>query len=253
MATVPLDIAFGDRESNLAAAADAVGRIGTRSDIVVLPELFSTGYTNNADEMRALADEQEGPTLAAVRAMAAGCGCAVGGSYAARCSDGGIYNLAFFVTPDGHAEFYPKRHLFSMSSEGEVFSAGLQLPPVAEFRGWKISIAVCYDLRFPAWMRNRDYAYDIMLLPANWPVARVYALEHLLIARAIENQAPIVCANRGGSDAYGSYDGCSFAFDEMGRRAFEDGSTTAVFDLADIRRARTRFPAARDADSFIFS
>ena len=92
-----------------------------------------------------------------------------------------------------------------------------------------------------------------MLLPANWPQARAYALEHLLIARAIENQAPIVCANRSGTDPYGTYDGCSYAFDHLGRPAFADDTLTATFSLDSLRRARTSHPFAFDADSWTWT
>lgn len=250
VSAAPINIIPGHSEQNLAAAGDAVAALSPTSDIIVLPELFSTGYTNDGDTMRSMAEPADGATMEAVKAMACGSGCAIAGSFAAIEHDGRMFNRAFFVTPDRQTVFYDKRHLFSMSNEAAVFGSGSAHIPVINHRGWNIAMSVCYDLRFPAWMRNRSYAYDLMLLPANWPQARVYALEHLLIARAIENQAPIVCANRSGSDAYGCYDGCSFAFDHMGRQAFAPGSTTASFDLSAIRRARSRFPAACDADEY---
>ena len=252
VAVVPLDISFGDTNANLRAATESVKRLDGTHDIIVLPELFSTGYANNPGAMHELAETDNGITMDAVREMAVCSKAAVTGSMAASGSNGMCYNRAFFVEPDGHATFYDKRHLFSLSREGEIFGKGTETPPVIRFRGWNVALSVCYDLRFPAWMRNRAYAYDIMLLPANWPMARVYALEHLLIARAIENQAPIVCSNRGGRDDYGIYDGCSFAFDHMGMPAFQDSGTTATFSLESIRAARKRFPAANDADNFDF-
>jgi len=250
IAAIPLRIVQGDREANLKEAAAQAGKLTCVPDIIVLPELFATGYTNDAAEMHAMAESADGPTLTWAKEMSATHGAAMAGTYAALNDDGRYCNRAFFIEPDGHATFYDKRHLFSLSSEAQVFCAGSNPVPVIHFRGWNVAMSVCYDLRFPAWMRNCGYAYDIMLLPANWPVARAYALEHLLIARAIENQAPIVAANRGGSDAYGDYDGCSFAFDHMGKPVFGQGSATASFSLSSIRKARERFPAAHDADSF---
>ncbi len=250
VAALPVDIAFADREANLAAASDMAARLPHPVDIIVLPELFSTGYVNDPAAMRALAEPDDGPTMECVRHMARQHDCAVAGSFAAG-DAGSVYNRAFLVAPDGSTlAAYDKRHLFSMSRETEVFSHGNAPTPVAGWRGWRVALSVCYDLRFPAWMRNHGYAYDIMLLPANWPQSRAYAFEHLLIARAIENQAPIVGANRGGADAYGTYDGCTYAFDHMGRPAFLPGTTTARFDLDSLRDARKRFPAARDADAF---
>ena len=253
VAALPIDIAFADRESNLAAARSMARELKAPAHILVLPELFSTGYVNDPEAMHQLAEDNSGPTMQAVRAIAAEHSCAVAGSFVARENDR-VCNRAFLVGPDGTLlALYDKRHLFSMSRETEVFSPGSQEIPIATFRGWNVALAVCYDLRFPAWLRNRDYAYDIMLLPANWPQSRAYAFEHLLIARAIENQAPIVGANRGGSDLYGTYDGCTYAFDHMGHPALLPHSTTATFNLEALRQARSRFPAARDADHFTFN
>lgn len=244
VAVLPLDIAFGRVDDNIEAARHAATTV--KADVLVLPELFSTGYTTDPDVMHALAAEAAGPSLDAVRHIATTAGCAVAGSFASAENT----NRAFLVRPDGQAVFYDKHHLFTPGKEQRVFRAGIGQVPVGEFRGWRVALSVCYDLRFPAWMRNRGYAYDIMLLPANWPRARAYALEHLLIARAIENQAPIVCANRSGTDPYGTYDGCSYAFDHMGRPAFADGATTATFSLEAIRRARASHPFAIDADDW---
>ena len=253
VAAVPVDIAFADKEANIGAACRAAESLADGLDIIVLPELYSTGYVNDAEAMRSLAEPLYGPSVKAALRMARACDAAVCGSYVALDDkDGAIYNRAFFAQPDCEITFYDKRHLFSLSREAQVFGHGRGRVPVMEWRGWRVAMTVCYDLRFPAWMRNCGYAYDIMLLPANWPQARVYALEHLLIARAIENQAPIVCANRSGSDAYGVYDECSFAFDHMGRPAFIGDTFTAEFSLEALRRSRERFPAARDADRFTF-
>lgn len=254
VAAVPVDIAFADKEANIAAAHRAVDALPDGFDIIVLPELYSTGYANDAEAMRPLAEPLDGLSLKAALRIARDYDAAVCGSYVALDDAGGkVFNRAFFVQPDGKMTFYDKRHLFSLSSESQVFAHGCGHVPVVEWRGWRVAMAVCYDLRFPAWLRNSGYAYDIMLLPANWPQARVYALEHLLIARAIENQAPIVCANRSGCDAYGVYDGCSFAFDHMGRPAFVGDTLAAEFSLDALCRARSRFPAAKDADSFVFT
>lgn len=244
VAALPVDIAFGCVEANLEAARRAAA--ASAADLLVLPELFSTGYTTDPAVMHALAAEAATPSLKTARDIAADTGSAVAGSFASA----NHTNRAFMVLPDGSATFYDKHHLFTPGREQRVFRAGSRPVPVAEFRGWRVALSVCYDLRFPAWMRNRNYAYDIMLLPANWPQARAYALKHLLIARAIENQAPIVCANRGGSDPYGTYDGCSYAFDHLGRPAFADGALTATFSLDALRRARTSHPFALDADDW---
>ncbi len=251
VSALPVDVAFGDTEANLAAAGEALKAAAVHHpDIAVFPELLNSGFINNVDEMRALAEKSDGPTMEAMKRLAREYDCAVAGSFNALADDGTCRNRAFFVQPDGCADFYDKRHLFSLSKEALVFERGRKPTLIVPFRGWNVALNVCYDLRFPAWMRNRGYAYDLMLLPANWSVARVYALEHLLMARAIENQAPIVCANLGGSDAFGSYEGCTFAFDEAGRPAFMPGTLTARFSLEALRKVRDYMPCARDADNF---
>lgn len=245
---LPIDIRLGEVEANLAAASEkALAASG--ADILVLPELFSTGYIDSAETMRSLAEPMNGPTMRIVAEISRLAQAAVCGSFCCIDKAGSLHNRAFFVTPEGDLTHYDKRHLFSLSHERSIFSAGREPISIVQFQGWRVAMSVCYDLRFPAWMRNRGYAYDLMLLPANWPQARRYALEHLLIARAIENQAPIVCANRCGSDVFGCYDGCTFGFDQMGRPVLASNGS-AIFCLSDIRRARERFPAASDADSY---
>lgn len=248
---LPLDVAFGDVESNLRAAEAALRDAAhMKPDIAVFPELMNTGFRNNVAEMHALAETDDGPTMTAMRRLAATHGCAIAGSLNAVADDDTCRNRGFFVQPDGTTQFYDKRHLFSLSKEAEIFARGRKPTLIVEFRGWKVALNVCYDLRFPAWMRNTGYAYDIMLLPANWSVARGYALEHLLIARAIENQASVVCCNLGGSDAFGSYEGCTYAFDQAGKPAFLPGTLTADFFLDKIQEARRYMPCDRDADRF---
>ncbi|MDE6270754.1 MAG: nitrilase family protein [Muribaculaceae bacterium] len=250
----PVEVFLGDVAANLAAATDAMRLASAYTpDIVVFPELLNTGFIKNAAQMHAMAEPADGPTVTTMRRLAAMHDCAVAGSYNALAGDGTYSNRGFIILPDGSASFYDKRHLFCLSKESEVFTPGTEPTLIVPFRGWNVALDVCYDLRFPEWMRNIGYAYDIMLLPANWSVARAYALEHLLIARAIENQAPIVCANLAGSDAYGSYDGCTFAFDCMGNPAFKPGTLTAEFSLDEIKKARSRMPCAFDADPFEIS
>lgn len=247
----PLEVSPGDIRANLNAAETAMQAAATfRPDIVVFPELMNSGFVSSADAMRSLAERADGLTMQTVRRMAGEHDCAIAGSYDALAEDGSCRNRAFFVEPDGRTTLYDKKHLFSLSKEAHIFRRGDKATPVAEFRGWKVALNVCYDLRFPVWMRNAGYAYDAMLLPANWPASRAYALEHLLIARAIENQAPIVCANLAGSDRFGTYDDCTFAFDHTGQPAFLPGIFTADFSLQAIREARDYMPCMRDADDF---
>lgn len=255
IAALPLDILSGEPSENVARALDMIDKLPDDVDVAVLPELFTTGFIPDKEKMMALAEPGHGPTLAALREKAAMRGCAISGSIAA-VDNGRLYNRGFIVTPDGNAAFYDKRHLFSVSSEAEIFTAGTGDMPVVGFRGWNISMIICYDLRFPVWSRNTSHRYDMLLVPANWPMSRGYAWTHLLIARAIENQAVVVGANRGGCDDYGDYDGLSQIFDACGMpigQQCDGGIVMATTSTEQLEEARRRLPAHLDADSFLFA
>lgn len=251
---LPLDIVWADREANLAALRAEMEKLPSGVDLVVLPELFSTGFINDARLLTDLPETNTETTLRTLHELAQRHNCAIAGSFLARTANK-VYNRAFFVEPSGDETFYDKRHLFSLSSEAKSYSQGLTAKPVIRFRGWDIAMVVCYDLRFPAWCRNRRNEYDILLVPANWPQARAYAWSHLLIARAIENQAYVVGANRCGRDDYGEYDGMTQIYDPMGMPAGEElagcpGAIISTFHRNVVDEWRKRFPASADADTF---
>ncbi|MCM1033831.1 MAG: nitrilase family protein [Odoribacter sp.] len=257
VATVANDIVWGNHDENLAIVGRTLPLLDTDTDLLVLPELFSTGYVSDADALNALAQPNGGSTIRTITSLAAKYNIAIAGSFLARTGNG-IYNRAFFIEPSGDETYYDKRHLFSLSSEAQTFRPGTSHIPVIRYRGWNISMIVCYDLRFPVWSRNRSNAYDLLLVPANWPVARAYAWEHLLIARAIENQCCVIGANRSGTDDYGVYDNLSFIYDAMGRsvgerlprRSAPAPIVTARLSLDEVATARRRMPAATSADDF---
>ena len=253
IATLPLDIAIADKAANLRAVAQAFEMLPKGTDIVVLPELFSTGFSSDEAQMRSLAERNTGATIDFLKALAAKYSTAIAGTYLAETAPH-LYNRAFFIEPNGDETFYDKRHLFSLSSEANIFAAGNSIPKPIRFRRWEIAMIVCYDLRFPVWSRNTGNKYDLLLVPANWPQSRAYAWEHLLIARAIENQCAVVGADRGGSDEFGVYDGLSQIYDCKGLPV---GKTipNCPFIVARIdRRAqdefRQKFPVSNDADKF---
>ena len=196
--------------------------------------------------------------MQAVRAEAEARSCAICGTFIARLPDGTLRNRAFFIAPGADPVFYDKRHLFSISDEADVLTPGSQPMPVITFRGWRISIAVCYDLRFPVWCRNTvgpdgSLLYDMLIIPASWPDTRAHAWRTLLTARAIENQAYVIGANRSGSDGFGRCDGLTAIFDFLGAdigTAGPSGAVTATFSLDLLAAARRRFPVWRDADTF---
>lgn len=265
IAALSLPIVWADKQANLQAVAEAMAQLEPDTDLVVLPELFTTAFVADEGRYASLAeDAAHGPTAKALAALAARHHMAIAGSvmttgahpHGGDGGDGGVANTAFFIEPSGECAFYDKRHLFALSPEARQFTAGRRHAPVVRYRGWNIAMAVCFDLRFPVWCRNRHLAYDVMLVPANWPQARRYAWEHLLIARAIENQAYWVGANRSGSDDYGLYDGMTLAFDPMGQPAGRDamaGSVAVTYVEAArqvVDDARRRMPVDRSADDF---
>ncbi len=253
VAALPLDIVWGDKKINCEAVADALGKMPQGTDIVVLPELFSTGYADDPDAMTELAEPIDGPTMASLKSLAGSFSVAIAGSFLA-VHDGKLYNRGFFIEPNGDTTFYDKRHLFSLSAESRIMEPGKEKMPVVRFRGWNVSMIICYDLRFPVWCRCCKNEYDLLLVPANWPQARGYAFTHLAIARAIENQCCVVAADRGGADVYGKYDGLTQIFDSRGMPV---GNQIGPFVVADLSRKRqddyrAGFPAAADADDFSF-
>ena len=251
VAALPLDIVWADKAANLSAVEAAMERLPYGTDVLVLPELFTTAYTDDPDLMRELAERNTGDTIERIRTLAARHGVAIAGSFAAW-TPPHIYNRAFFIEPSGEETFYDKRHLFSLSSEAGIFTRGTSPIPVVRFRGWNIAMIVCYDLRFPVWSRCRHHGYDMLLVPSNWPQARQYAFEHLLIARAIENQCAVVGADRGGTDQYGCYDALTQIYDCYGKPvgSERDGFIVATLSRQAQDEYRRRFPAGNDADDF---
>lgn len=225
------------------------------TDLIVLPETFTTGFSNEAVTT---AEGPDGATRAWMHATAREHDAAVTGSVQVRVGDA-VYNRLLFATPDGVVQHYDKRHLFRMAREHETYAAGRERL-VVEFRGWRICPLVCYDLRFPVFARNRVDAasaleYDLLLFVANWPEPRHEVWRTLLRARAIENLCYVAGVNRTGTDGNGhAYAGGSAVIDptggyvvELGERA---GVTTSPIEMDALREHRRRFPAHLDADGF---
>lgn len=256
IAAIPLKIAWADRDENLNIVENSLRQLSRDTDIVVLPELFSSGFIQDPDVMTSIAEPTSGETMTRIAQLAAQYGVAIAGTFLCKVGNK-IYNRGFFVEPNGEETFYDKRHLFSLSSERDSFTAGASLPESVRFRGWNIAMVVCYDLRFPAWCRNRKTGsmYDVMLVPANWPTSRGLAWRSLLSARAIENQAIYVGANRGGSDDYGEYDDSTFIYDPIGEMIStvdeSSGIVYATVDKEDLDHLREKLPFANDADDIV--
>ena len=217
-------------------------------DLIILPEMFTTGFSMNA---LANAEAPGGPTHEWLSSIAKAHDCAVCGSIAVSC-DGGVYNRMLFATPEGITH-YDKRHLFRMAGEDKRYLAGSERV-IATWREWRINLQVCYDLRFPVFSRNRE-DYDLLVYVANWPEARRSHWRALLPARAIENQACVVGVNRIGEDARGqSYSGDTLVIAADGTLLAdaqnENGAIQVSLDGAALLKYRQEFPCALDADSF---
>lgn len=256
VAVAPIDIRFKDVDGNLEQVKEILESLDSDVDLLVLPELFSTGYVADTNIMAPLAETINGKTISTIKEYALKYDVAVCGSFICRESDR-IVNRAFIIQPDNNIGFYDKHHLFTMGGEQKVFNAGIALPPVINLKGWKIMPAICYDVRFPAWLRNHNLKYDVLVVPANWAHSRAFAWEHLLIARAIENQAYVIGCNRSGKDEYGEYAVTdSFAFNYWGKDIavrLDKGIIYCELDGEKMESDRGRFSPWRDADYFTFS
>ncbi len=224
------------------------------SDVYVLPEMFSTGFSMNA---ALLAETDEGETVAWMRDQARRLNAAVTGSYIAK-SGGQYFNRLVWMEPDGGFQVYDKRHLFGYAGESQTFTPGARRL-VVNWRGWRICPMVCYDLRFPVWSRNDDREgggyYDLGVYVANWPARRRYAWKSLLTARAIENQCYIVGVNRVGKDGNGiDHAGDSSVVDFAGKVLFQkyrsESIPTVALDGNTLHVFRKRFPFLGDQDKF---
>ncbi len=253
IALIPHAIIEGRPEENIKAVESRLAEVDADTDLVVLPEMFNAGYTTAPELLRKVAEGNDGPTILAVRRWVEKFGFAVWGGFTARNGEN-FYNRGFMAMPDGTVEFYDKRHLFRAGGEQMILTPGMALPPVVNFRTWKLCMSICYDIRFPVWNRNVDLRYDALIVPANWAHSRVFAWKHMLIARAVENQAFVAGCNREGTDLWGEYPrGDSFIFNNWGDDIAErrdNGIVYATFDAQRLSRDRQRFSPWQDADDF---
>jgi omega-amidase len=219
-------------------------------DVIVLPEMFTTGFTMHAD---AYAEPMNFHTLKWMQQVASQTAAAICGSYIVKEKES-YYNRLLWVFPDGSYKSYDKRHLFRMAGEHEVYGAG-QEQLIVNWKGWNICPMVCYDLRFPVWSRNVDNAYDALICVANWPESRVQAWSTLLRARAIENIAYAAGVNRVGVDGLNvPYNGASACINYKGETLWEKTNDEAwgicILDAKALIDFRQKFPAWKDADKF---
>lgn len=241
------DLVWESRNANLDHIAYLISEI-EETGLIILPEMFATGFTMNAERF---AEAMDGPTLSWMKEKAVEKGAAITGSIIAK-EGAGFFNRLLWVTPGGEVKWYDKRHLFTMGEENLHYSPGNKRL-IVDYKGWRICPLICYDLRFPAWSRNRG-DYDLLIYVANWPSVRQHVWKTLLVARAIENQAYVAGVNRVGSDPTGvGYEGGSAVVDAKGGCTFLDGSEqvkTFTISLSELQSFREKFPVLNDRDDF---
>jgi omega-amidase len=250
-----------NKTANLEMLQKKISGIPDKTELIILPEMFSTGFSM---EKYSLAETMAGPTIAWMKKAAADKGAILTGSIIAKEEEGNgpvFYNRLIWMLPTGEFSFYDKRHLFAFGKEDQHYSAGKKRL-IASVNGWKINLQVCYDLRFPVWLRQTitpafptQPEYDLLIVVANWPSARVHAWRTLLQARAIENQCYVIGLNRTGSDGMGlQYPGESMIVGPLGEPVYALGGVEEIFshtlDREKLEETRLKFPFWRDADTF---
>ncbi len=250
--TIQTHLYWQEIDKNLAHFDEKVNAIKEYTDIIVLPEMFTTGFTMNPI---VFAEEHGGKGLKWMQRKSKEKNCVLVGSISIKDGEK-FYNRLYWVMPDGSYQFYDKRHLFQMGKEDVHYTAGSE-KLVIKYKGWKICPLICYDLRFPVWSRNtKEHTYDILIYVANWPEVRSYPWKQLLIARAIENQAYVVGVNRIGQDGNEiAHSGDSCIINPRGEivsetKAYEDVSETVSLSFIYLEEFRKVFPVMLDGDDF---
>ncbi|MDH6355588.1 omega-amidase [Dysgonomonas sp. PH5-45] len=247
---IQTDIVWEDKARNLALTEEKIASLSGKTDLVILPEMFSTGFSMNSHN---LAEANDGSTVSALKLWAQKYKVAICGSHIGQ-SAGKFFNRGFFITPDAEY-YYDKKHLFRMGEEPKHFEAG-HSKLIVNYKDFRICLQICYDLRFPVWSRNVDNEYDLLIYVASWPVPRIHVWDSLLVARAIENMAYVCGVNRIGTDGNGlNYSGGSRLIDAKGKilSSIQDGAEqieTIEISKAELDNFRQKFPVWKDADSF---
>lgn len=242
------ELVWEDAPANLSRFDTEIDALKTDTDLIILPEMFSTGFSMAAQDS---AESMDGGTIRWMKKKAIEKKTVITGSVMVRDQDR-FYNRLVWARADGTIATYDKKHLFRYAGEEKIYTAGEQCLTV-ELKGWRIRPFICYDLRFPIWTRNLNHAYDLAIFVANWPAKRAPHWRALLKARAIENQAYVAAVNRVGKDGNGfDYRGHSAVVDPTGKVMFEKeeiaDTTTLSLSYDVLKDYREQFPAWMDAD-----
>ena len=247
---IQADLFWENPKKNLTFFEEKINSLPGNTDLIVLPEMFTTGFTMNPEKV---AEKMDGISVSWMLKIAAEKHIAITGSLVI--SDGAnYYNRLIFVHPSGKIETYNKRHSFTLAGEHKVYTSGKE-KLIVTYKGWRICPLICYDLRFPVWARNTEN-YDLLIFMANWPITRIKAWETLLKARAIENMSYVVGVNRTGKDANNyEYSGNSLAIDYLGEELSrlaknEEGIISAIINKKNQAKVRETLGFLNDMDSF---
>ncbi len=250
VAVLQYSIAWGDVRQNVSRAVERITSLAGQADVALLPEMFSTGFCVDRPE---LAEPVNGYTITTLQQTADSCGIAIAGTFICREGEK-LYNRGFFLSPHESPQFTDKRHLYATGGEDRFFTAGTRRN-IFTYQGVKILFLICYDVRFPVWARNVwGDDYDLILVSANWPEARILMWDVLVAARAVENQCYIAAANLVGDDGAGwHYNGHSVAYDTRMKELLcfsdnEEGTRIADFSMPVLRHYREALPLWRDTD-----
>ncbi len=263
--TIQTNLHWENKEANLLMLEDKLRNLEEKTEVIILPEMFSTGFSMRPEEF---AETMEGETVSWMKTMAAQYRVILTGSLIIE-EEGKYYNRLIWMLPNGQTGYYNKRHLFAFAGEDQLYSAGNKRL-IASVKGWKINLQVCYDLRFPVWARQQLQAapaeadaetspeYDLLIYVANWPQRRSHAWKTLLCARAIENQCYVVGVNRIGKDGNDIYhSGNSMIIDPLGEVLYHMADDEDVFTISlqkeQLDTVRSKFPFWKDGDDFRIS
>jgi omega-amidase len=252
---IQADLAWENKKQNLENFSEKIRLLSGKTQLVVLPEMFNTGFSMNVE---ALAEDMGGETVSWMKETASKNKLIITGSLIIN-DEGKFYNRLIWMLPNGQSAFYDKRHRFAYAGEDVSFSAGNKRL-IASVNGWKINLVVCYDLRFPVWLRQQfseeGFEYDMMICMANWPERRSHAWKTLLQARAIENQCYVAGVNRVGKDGNEIYySGDSMLIGPLGETFYHRKDNEDIFTVTlnkdHLNNVREKMPFWKDADEFI--
>ena len=254
--TIQSNLTWEEKSANLRMMEKKICEIPERTELVILPEMFSTGFSMNPEK---LAEKMDGDTFGWMKRVSYDNGIALTGSIIIE-EDGKYFNRLVWMLPNGQFGQYDKRHLFAYGEEDKHYHPGNKRL-IASVKGWKINLMICYDLRFPVWARqapsqpNSTPEYDVLVFVANWPERRIHAWKTLLCARAIENQCYVIGVNRTGTDGNNIYySGNSLVINPLGEVLYHMSDVEDVFTITlqkeKLDEVRSKFPFWKDADDF---